>query len=92
MDFMKFMNPYFSVKQRIETLERWILVHSYLYYELDKSIVDDRKFDKNALQLVELIKQMDTKLKQAVTIMYLRILMVQQDLTCLKGLMGYTKG
>lgn len=53
---MKFQNPYLNIKQRIETLQRWILVHSYLYYERDASIVDDLKFDSNARQLVQMMK------------------------------------
>ena len=30
---MEFKNPYFLTVERINLLQRWILVHSYLYYE-----------------------------------------------------------
>lgn len=51
---MKFSNPYLSNKDKIELLQKWILVHSYLYYELNYSVVSDNKFDKNCVQLMEL--------------------------------------
>lgn len=49
---MKFDNPYWSVKLRIGVLQRWILVHSIIYYEMDDSVVSDKEFDENARQLV----------------------------------------
>ena len=51
---MKFSNPYWSNKLRISSLQRWIIVHSILYYELDFTLVSDKIFDANAKQLVEL--------------------------------------
>ena len=51
---MKFTNPYWSNKLRIGTLQRWILVHSILYYEMDTSVVEDKVFDANARQLVKM--------------------------------------
>ncbi len=51
---MKFANPYWSNKIRIELLQRWIIVHSILYYELSDSIIEDRVFDANARQLVQM--------------------------------------
>ena len=51
---MKFANPYWSNKLKIETLQRWIIVHSILYYEMDNSVVEDKMFDANARQLVEM--------------------------------------
>lgn len=51
---MKFVNPYWSNRVRIGMLQRWILVHSILYYELSNSIVEDAVFDRNARQLVEM--------------------------------------
>lgn len=51
---MKFTNPYWSNKLRISALQRWILLHSILYYELDESIVSDVEFDKHAKWLVQM--------------------------------------
>ena len=51
---MQFTNPYWSNRLKISTLQRWVLVHSILYYELNKSIVNDATFDSNAYQLAEL--------------------------------------
>lgn len=51
---MKFSNPYWSDKLRISALQRWVIVHSILYYELDNSIVADKRFDDVAKQLVQM--------------------------------------
>lgn len=48
---MIFNNPYFSIKDKLELLQRWILVHSYLYYIMDYSLVSDYDFDMNCQQL-----------------------------------------
>ena len=48
---MKFNCPYWKSKARIDLLQKWILVHSFLYYELNESIVSDEMFDNNCLQL-----------------------------------------
>lgn len=48
---MNFGNPYWSMQTKIELLEKWILVHSYLYYEEDNGIVPDAMFDNNCRQL-----------------------------------------
>ena len=53
---MEFSNPYWSNKLKIDSLQRWILVHSILYYELNTGIVSDKQFDANAYQLVKLQK------------------------------------
>jgi hypothetical protein len=53
---MKFGNPYWSNKTRIELLQKWIIVHSIIYYELNTNIISDSMFDANSKQLVELIK------------------------------------
>lgn len=51
---MEFINPYLTTKEKIELLQKWILVHSEIYYMLNSSIVDDFMFDSNARQLVSL--------------------------------------
>lgn len=47
--------PHWDAKTRIELLERWILVQSYAYYELDDNIASDFDYDANVKQLFELI-------------------------------------
>jgi hypothetical protein len=54
---MEFKNPYWSNKLKMSALQRWIIVHSILYYEMDSSIVSDKMFDANARQLVKMQKQ-----------------------------------
>lgn len=50
---MEFNSPYWwdLMEDKISTLQRWILTHSYLYYELDTSIVNDYMFDMNCHKL-----------------------------------------
>lgn len=43
-----------SNQEYINFLQRGIIVHSYLYYELDSSIIPDQEFDKKARELVAL--------------------------------------
>jgi hypothetical protein len=52
---MKFRKP-FNVVERIQLLQRWILVQSFAYYELNSNIATDFAYDENAKQLVELMK------------------------------------
>lgn len=62
---MEFSSPYWTDQQKVELLQRWILVHSYLYYELDYSIVEDHVFDSNCRQLVELSEAHPEALKNS---------------------------
>lgn len=41
-----------SVQEYINFLQRGIIVHSYLYYELDSNVISDREFDKKSRELV----------------------------------------
>lgn len=43
-----------SNQDYINFLQRGIIVHSYLYYELDSSIISDQAFDKKTRELVSL--------------------------------------
>lgn len=45
--------PYLSQISRVSFLQRVVLVHSILYYVLDKNVITDKEFDKIAKQLVE---------------------------------------
>lgn len=47
---MNFSRP-FTDKEKIELLQRSILVNAYAYYEMDQNILSDRQYDMNALQL-----------------------------------------
>lgn len=46
---------------RRRMLQVW--VHSYIYYELDKNIIDDRTWDKWANELAELIQKYPEKFR-----------------------------
>ena len=61
---MRFNNPYWSNKLRIEALQRWIIVQSIIYYELDNSLVSDQVFDNNARQLVKMQNEHKDEAKQ----------------------------
>ena len=54
--YMKFHKPY-TIVERIQLLQRSILVNSFAYYELNKNILTDFQYDANARQLEELSKQ-----------------------------------
>lgn len=42
--------------EKVSVMQRYILVHSCLYYELDSSIITDKAYDKTAYKLVEMQK------------------------------------
>lgn len=50
---MTFSQP-FTDKEKIELLQRSILVNSYAYYELDNPLLHDFQYDANTRQLLEL--------------------------------------
>ncbi len=52
--YMKFRTP-FSVVEKIQLLQRWILVQSFAYYELNSNVASDFKYDANARQLERLV-------------------------------------
>lgn len=52
---MDFVNTFDNV-DRIELLERSLLVNSYAYYVMSESIMSDFTYDKNARQLVDFKK------------------------------------
>lgn len=54
---MKFRNPYFDQVEKIQLIERWIILHSFLYYELNESISSDQNFDANVKQFEYLVKK-----------------------------------
>lgn len=54
-----------SVKEKISTIQRYIIVHSILYYAMNKSVISDKKFDEVAKELVALKKQEQEAYKQS---------------------------
>ena len=54
--YMKFNRP-FNPTEKIQLLQRSILVNSFAYYELNENILTDFQYDDNAKQLAELKKQ-----------------------------------
>lgn len=62
--YMKFHHP-FNIVERIQLLQRWILVQSFAYYELNSNIATDFQYDANAIQLAELKKQYPDEFEQS---------------------------
>ena len=60
VDVMKFKEG-MGTKQKIEALERMILVHSMLYYEMDESVISDKKYDKLSRLLVDKLSTLSEK-------------------------------
>ena len=54
-------NTYWTDILKINFLQRVILIHSYLYYETDKTIWSDKKYDEVARQLTNIQKKHTTK-------------------------------
>lgn len=42
-----------STQEYIDFLQRFIILHSYIYYELDANIISDRQYDLKAKELVK---------------------------------------
>lgn len=61
---MKFHEP-FTIIERIQLLQRSILVNSFAYYELNENILTDFQYDANARQLEELVKQHPDEFKRS---------------------------
>lgn len=54
----------FTPIERMELLEHWIIVMGYIYYELNDNLASDFKYDANANQLFDLIKQYPEEYKK----------------------------
>lgn len=48
---------YWSDATKIGYLQRYIIIHSIIYYELNNSVISDKEFDSAARQLVKMQKQ-----------------------------------
>lgn len=62
--YMKFRRP-FNIVEKIQLLERSILVNSFAYYEMDSNILSDFQYDANARQLADLKKQYPDEFKRS---------------------------
>lgn len=52
-----FTNVDWEDNEKLSYLQRRIIVHSILYYEMDSSIISDRQFDVISRQLVQMMDQ-----------------------------------
>lgn len=43
-----------STQEHIDFLQRYIIVHSYIYYELNDNVISDRQYDVKARELARL--------------------------------------
>lgn len=62
--YMKYNQP-FSIVEKIQLLQRSILVNSFAYYELNENILSDFQYDANAQQLAELKKEYPEEFKRS---------------------------
>jgi hypothetical protein len=62
--YMKFHKPFTPV-EKIQLLQRSILVNSFAYYELNDNILSDFQYDANANQLADLKKQYPEEFKRS---------------------------
>lgn len=51
--------------EKIDFVARYIIIHSILYYEMDESIISDKKFDRKAQSLVSLMEKYPKSLKKS---------------------------
>lgn len=61
--FIRFKNPYLSNLSKVSYLQRMILIHSYLYYELDNPVITDVEFDGISKQLCSMYNELTEKEK-----------------------------
>lgn len=58
IDFNRMPCIYWSDATKVGFLQRYIIIHSIIYYELDENVISDKEFDNAARQLVKMQKQM----------------------------------
>lgn len=51
---IKFNNPYMHKGEKLSVLQRLIVLHSYIYYELDDCCISDREYDKLCKRYIEI--------------------------------------
>ena len=57
MGLFEIQKPLQTIEEKIKQRRLQMLVHSYIYYELDKNIVDDATWSRWAMELVKLQKE-----------------------------------
>lgn len=62
--YMKFHIPY-NIVEKIQLLQRSILVNSFAYYELDSNLLSDFQYDNNAKQLAEFKRDYPDEFKRS---------------------------
>ena len=49
------MTPqYLTIQEYIDFLQRFIIVHSYIYYELNNNVITDKYYDEKSKELTKL--------------------------------------
>lgn len=61
IQFNKMPYIYMNQIEKCSLLQRYILVHCYLYYEMNKSIISDQEYDSTAKQLKSMLNKMNEK-------------------------------
>lgn len=51
------MQTNLSTQDYMDFLQRFILVHSYIYYELNNNVISDKRYDEKSKTLVRLKNQ-----------------------------------
>ena len=65
INFDKMPCTYWSDITKVNYLQRYVIIHSIIYYHLNSNAISDKKFDSVARQLVEMQKQLgDSKAKK----------------------------
>lgn len=62
---MNFTSKQFTDLEKIQLLQRSILVNSYAYYELNENILSDHQYDMNTRQLLQLKRDNPEVYKQS---------------------------
>lgn len=69
--YMKFHVP-FNIVEKIQLLQRSILVNSFAYYELNENILTDFQYDANARQLADFKRDFPNEFKRSRYFEYFR--------------------
>lgn len=56
VNFNSGQSVYWSDKLKLEYLQRQIIVHSILYYEMHENVIEDFQFDQLCRQYMEMVK------------------------------------
>lgn len=64
IDFNKMPCIYWSDIVKASYLQRQIIIHSIIYYELNKNVISDKKFDSISKQLISLSKKLKNEYKK----------------------------